>query len=134
MERGKTILIITPYLPYHNIIVTGFVDDVAPFYRRCRVSAAPLFIGGGMIFKVLEAMSFGLPVVATTIANEGIMAKDGEELLIADEPDTFSRTIASLMKDAELWRSVSDRGRQMVNSKYSWDVVMEQYLKDLDLR
>ena len=117
-----------------NIIVTGFVDDVARLYRRCQVFVAPLFVGGGMIFKVLESMSHGLPVVASTVANEGILARDGAEILIADDPEAFSEKIASLVENKELWQRISQQSRRFVNSKYSWDVVIEEYLTTSRLR
>ncbi len=120
-------------LSSEKIIVTGFVEDISLVYRRCHVFVAPLFVGGGMIFKVLQSMSFGLPVVSSTVANEGIMARDGEEILIADDAEEFSRKAASLMQNNELWERTSSRGREFVNARYSWDLVIEEYLKKMDL-
>jgi glycosyltransferase involved in cell wall biosynthesis len=85
-----------------KIIVTGFTEDLSSFYRKCQVLVAPLFIGGGMIFKVVQAMSFGLPVVSSTIANEGIQARDRREILIADSAEEFANRIAAIMNDPEL--------------------------------
>lgn len=114
-----------------NIVVSGYVEDLSPFYNNCHAFVAPLFVGGGMIFKVLQAMSFGLPVVATAVANEGIEGRDGSELLIAESAEEFADRLASLMSDAELWQRISRNGQAYVNARYSWDVVVEEYLKDL---
>jgi glycosyltransferase involved in cell wall biosynthesis len=114
-----------------RIIFTGFVDDLASYYRRCQVSVAPLFVGGGMIFKVLQAMSFGLPVVSSTVANEGIEARDGNEILLADDAEEFADRIAAVMNDPELWQQISSGAHAFANRKYSWDVVIQDYLQNM---
>jgi glycosyltransferase involved in cell wall biosynthesis len=116
----------------NKIIVTGFVEDLSSFYRRCQVSVAPLFVGGGMIFKVLEAMNFGLPVVSSTIANEGIEARDGSEILLADDAEEFADRIAAVMTDPDLWQRISFAAHALVGRKYSWDVVIQNYLQKVN--
>lgn len=116
-------------LSSERVVVTGFVDDPGLFYNRCRVFVAPLFFGGGMIFKILQAMSYGLPVVSSTIANEGIQAKDNEEILLADRPEDFCHQTDLLLRNEGLWQKISNRGRSFVNSKYSWDTVLDDYLQ-----
>lgn len=114
-----------------HVVVTGYVEDLSLFYHRCRVFVAPLFIGGGMIFKILQAMSFGVPVVSSPIANEGIMAKDRDEILIAHSADDFCNQTSSLLTNKDLWERISNRGRSFVNSKYSWDTVLDHYLRSV---
>jgi glycosyltransferase involved in cell wall biosynthesis len=115
-----------------QVVVTGFVDDLSYYYRRCQVLVAPLFVGGGMIFKVLQAMSFGLPVVSSSVANEGIEAVDGDEILIADKAEDFAERLASVMRNEELWERISSGACAFVNSRYSWNVVMQDYLRNVD--
>jgi glycosyltransferase involved in cell wall biosynthesis len=85
-----------------------------------------------MIFKVLQAMSFGLPVVASSEANEGIQAGDGREVLIAGSAEEFSDKLASLITDVELWQKISCGAQAFVNAKFSWDVVIADYLKNVN--
>ncbi len=117
-----------------DVLVTDTVNDLEPFYSRCRVSVAPLFIGGGMIFKVVQSMSFGVPVVATTIANEGVRAGQGEEILIADDREVFIRETERLLTDQQLWDSVSNRARACAVSRFSWPRTMDDYLAVIDKR
>lgn len=111
-----------------NVVVVGYAEDLSDYYARCKAFVAPLFIGGGMIFKVLESMSYGLPVVATTIANEGIRAVDGREVLIADTPDAFCAHITTLLQDELLWESVSASAKKFVIDTYSWNSIVSEYL------
>lgn len=111
-----------------NVIVTGYVEDLGGYYRKCRVFVAPLFIGGGMIFKVQQAMSFGVPVVATDIANEGIMARSGEEIFIANIPEEFKKHVIGLLSDEKVWESMSAKARAFIIENYSWDPVIRRYI------
>ena len=112
-----------------SVIIKGFVDDLSLFYNRCGVFVAPLFVGGGMILKILQAMSYGLPVVSSTIANEGILAKDNEEILLADSAEDFCHKTGLILRDKELWQRISNGGRSFVNCRYSWDIVLDDYLR-----
>jgi GT2 family glycosyltransferase len=103
-----------------SIAVTGHVPDVAPYFNRCRLSVAPLRYGAGLKGKVITSLSYGLPMVASTIACEGIGIEDGEEVLIADEPLAFAEKVVRLYTDATLWDKLSSSGFEKVNRKYSY--------------
>ena len=68
-----------------GIEAVGFVEDLEPWLARCRVSISPLRYGAGVKGKVNQAMSRGLPVVATAMSVEGMHLVPGEEVLVADE-------------------------------------------------
>ena len=61
--------------------------------RDAEVYIVPLRIGGGTRLKIFEAMAMGKAVVSTTIGAEGLPVRDGEHLLIADEPRAFAQGV-----------------------------------------
>jgi glycosyltransferase involved in cell wall biosynthesis len=61
----------------------------------------PLSAGGGTRFKILEAMAWGLPVIATPIAAEGTGLEDGEEIQIAETDDALARSVIALCAEPE---------------------------------
>jgi glycosyltransferase involved in cell wall biosynthesis len=69
---------------------TGFVEDPSPHFSRCRLAVAPLLAGAGVKFKVLEALSCGVPVVGTPIALEGIKPQRG---LTCCQPEKFAQAV-----------------------------------------
>jgi sugar transferase (PEP-CTERM/EpsH1 system associated) len=75
-----------------GIKVTGRVKDVRPFIKSAKVVVAPLQIARGLQNKVLEAMSMAKPVVATSMAIEGIEARN-EEIKICDNEQDFSQQV-----------------------------------------
>ena len=110
-------------LASHNIHVTGWVEDVIPYYRRTLVSVVPLRAGSGTRLKVLEAMALGRAVVSTSIGCEGIDVVDGEHLFIADEAHEFAAKTCRLLQDTELRHRMIARARELVVSRYDWRAI-----------
>ncbi len=108
------------------VVVTGFVKDINPFYHRASVLVAPLFVGGGIILKILNALAAGLPVVTTSIGNEGIEAVPEKAILVADSPDAFAQKVILLLKDDHRWQRMSSEGRRFVREKFNWDNIVRQ--------
>jgi glycosyltransferase involved in cell wall biosynthesis len=102
-----------------DLVVAGHVPDLAPYLRRARISIAPLRYGAGIKSKVLLSLSYGLPVVASPIAAEGLIAQPGRDLLIADHPAEWCDQIAALDQDPALWQRLSDHGRQLCAERFS---------------
>ena len=108
-------------LAHDGVKIHGYVEDIAPLMDGCRLSLAPLRYGAGVKGKVNMAMSYGLPVVATTPAVEGMHVRDGEDILIADSPADFAAAIARAYADAALWKKLSDNGLNNVREHFSFD-------------
>ena len=69
----------------------GFVDDLADAYGRARCAVVPLLQGGGTPLKFIEALAYGLPVIATPRAAQGLDVHDGEDCLIAADAELLRR-------------------------------------------
>ena len=113
-----------------NVVVTGFVEDVKPYFLKATVFVAPLFIGGGIITKILDAMAAGLPVITSSIGNEGVDALPEKDLLIANTPEDFAKMVLLLMKDHKLWSAYSENGKAFVRKHFDWDRTVEQTEND----
>ena len=73
-----------------NIKIAGWVQDLGPLLRESRAMVAPLRYGAGMKGKVTQSLAAGLPVVSSSIGVEGLQAVEGEDVLIADDPEEFA--------------------------------------------
>jgi hypothetical protein len=93
-----------------DVVITGFVEHLLPLLDRMRVSVAPLRYGAGIKGKIGTAMAAGLPVVATTLAVEGMDLTDEQHVLVADDPVSIANTIARLYADGDLWQKLSVQG------------------------
>lgn len=103
-----------------RIVVTGSVPDVAEFVARAAVIVAPLRYGSGTRLKILEAMAMAKVVVATPLGCEGIEARPGEEIVVAEAPADQARTLVELLRDRERREAIGRRGRELVLRKYTW--------------
>ncbi len=108
-------------LASEQVIVHGFVDDIAPAMDAARISIAPLRYGAGVKGKVNMAMSYGLPVVATPMAVEGMHVQSGKEVLIAETAEAYADAIIALYDDEVLWQRLSANGLDNVRAHFSFD-------------
>jgi sugar transferase (PEP-CTERM/EpsH1 system associated) len=115
-----------------GVHVTGRVDDVRPYYARSAACVVPLRAGGGTRLKILEAMALGRAVVTTTIGCEGLAARAGEQLLVADGASAFADQTVRLLRDDALRAKLVAAGRQLVTTQYDWDALAEQQMRIYD--
>ncbi len=109
-----------------KIRVTGRVPDVRPYLARASAFVSPLRLGAGIKNKVLEALAMGCPIVATPVSLDGIAAIDGQDVLAADGADMVE-AIVRLLQDDKLRATLSSNGRKLIENRYSWDHVAQQY-------
>jgi len=112
-----------------DIIVTGYVPDIQPYFRACRISVAPLRYGAGMKGKIADSMAAGLPVVTTSIGAEGMGLIAGVHLLVADAPADFAKAVVLLYKDEALWERLSQNGRRFIQEKYNPEVLEKKWIQ-----
>src|ERR1051326_1566329 len=104
-----------------GVEVTGFVPDVRSWLAKARVAVAPFTIAAGIQNKILEAMSCGLPVVATTRAAQGLSRRVAALVDTADTAAELASSLVVLLRDPDLARSKGMDGRVSVMEDYSWD-------------
>jgi glycosyltransferase involved in cell wall biosynthesis len=106
-----------------SLVFTGTVDEVQPWYNKAAVSIVPLLNGSGTRLKILEAMSFGLPVVSTSKGAEGIDYTDEKDIIIADEAEEYANQLINLLANKERRISIGRGGRELVEKKYNWNII-----------
>ena len=94
--------------PHPNVTTTGRVQDVHGLIAGSTVSIAPIRIGGGTRFKILESFALGTPVVATSKAAEGLEARSGEHFLCADTSEDFAQSVIDLLRQPN-WQPDQDQ-------------------------
>jgi O-antigen biosynthesis protein len=109
-----------------HIEFAGFVEDIAPLFHLVRLSIAPLRYGAGVKGKINSSMSFGVPVVASPIAAEGMGLQDGVDVLIADSPQQFADAIVRVYQDEPLWQQLSDASLANLERNFSFEVATKQ--------
>lgn len=106
-------------LASQNVVVVGYVPDLAEYYGKCRVTVAPLRFGAGLKGKIVESLSYGVPVVTTSIGIEGTGLADGQEVYVADNPSEMARKIADAYTSENTWSRLSRNGRARMEATWS---------------
>ena len=106
-----------------SIRCVGHVADLAPHFSAARVFVAPLRYGAGMKGKIGQSISYGVPVVTSTVGSEGLMLVHGENAMIADTPERFADSIVHVYHDESLWTSISNSARLHIARHFSVEAV-----------
>lgn len=104
-----------------DVIIKGYVKEVAEVYDNCRVFIAPLKSGAGLKGKVVAALAHGVPSVLSPIAAEGLGIANGREGMIAATPEEWATAITELYNDFERWTSMSKTGRSYSAKQFSFE-------------
>jgi GT2 family glycosyltransferase/glycosyltransferase involved in cell wall biosynthesis len=102
-----------------DVVVTGRVEKLRPYFDAARVFVAPLRYGAGIKGKVSTTMSFGLPSVVTPIAAEGMGLKNGIQTFVREDPKKFAKAVVELYNNQSNWQKVQQNGFQFVDRHYS---------------
>ncbi len=112
-----------------GILVKGFVNDLSNLWLDTDIFIAPVRMGSGVNVKVLEAMSYGVPVITTSKGSEGINVKDGKHLLISNSPSEILHSIKYLIGNAGVRRNIGLNAREFIIRNHSTDKVIGQFEK-----
>jgi sugar transferase (PEP-CTERM/EpsH1 system associated) len=117
---------------FKGVEVTGFVPDVRTYLAKARVAVAPFSIAAGIQNKILEAMAFGLPVVATSRAAQGLSSGVAELVETGDTAEEMAAKTVLLLRDVGVRTRKSVEGRRRVSVEYRWDRALDQLLELLE--
>lgn len=101
-----------------GVEVHGWVESLEPHYAQARVTIAPLRFGAGVKGKVGESLAVGVPVVGTSVAIEGMHLKPGQDVLVADDEESFSVAVTRLLTEDETWSALAESGRTAIEAQF----------------
>jgi O-antigen biosynthesis protein len=97
-----------------RITVTGYIDDVSPYFLSHKLSVSPLRYGAGMKGKIGQSLEYSLPVVSTQIGTEGMNLVPEQDILEATNSLNFAQQILRLYTDKHLWNCISSNSHQAI--------------------
>lgn len=108
------------------ITVTGGIPDIRDAFKGAHVLLAPVFSGKGTRYKILEAMASETPIVATSIAVEGLGVKHGQEVLISNTAEGLAELTVGLLQDKVKRERLAKNGRKFVTENYDWQSISKK--------
>jgi glycosyltransferase involved in cell wall biosynthesis len=89
-------------------------------FQEASVLLAPIRIGGGTSYKILESMSSGTPVVTMQMSADALSAKDEQNLMVGNTSQELAEKSLSLLSDDALYKTIAKNGRELVEKNYTW--------------
>lgn len=108
-----------------RVLVTGEVEDMAPYFSAADIAVNPMKSGGGMQVKLLEFLAAGLPTITTPVGARGVNAVPGRDLVLTDI-DGFPDALTALLKDEAAAADLGRAGRRLVEDQYTWDAIAQR--------
>lgn len=109
-----------------NVVLEGFVPDLSDALATCCGMLIPLTFGTGIKLKTLEALSYGVPVISTSVGTEGIPLQSGKDCFINDNFDDFLGLMVFL-KDRKNNEMMSENAKKFFEENYSKEVIFSEY-------
>jgi glycosyltransferase involved in cell wall biosynthesis len=109
-----------------NVMLTGWVKNIAAYINAATVCIAPIRFGSGTRIKILEYMACGKPVISTKIGVEGLEVTNTEHLILEDDPNKFASYIVNLTENETLTKELGERARDLVERRYAWKKVVKK--------
>lgn len=136
-ERERLVALAVELGIENAVTFAGFVDDdqLAGYYRACSMLVLPAVFdrkgdteGQGVV--LVEAMSFGKPVIASGIGGIRDVVVDGETGILVPEKecDRLSAAIIRLLDDREMARAMGSRGYERYHETYRWEAITDKWI------
>lgn len=104
-----------------RIEITGFIQDITPYFESALCIASPIVMGAGIKIKILEAMSAGLPVLTNDIGIEGIPAKNLIHYIHCVYPEDFAKNIIKLYNDHDFNILIGNNARNFIQNNFNYE-------------
>jgi glycosyltransferase involved in cell wall biosynthesis len=115
-----------------RIECTGPVEDAIAHLAAAKVAVAPVLSGSGTRLKIIEAWAAGTAVVSTSMGAEGLPARHGENVLLADDRDSFGQAVSRLLESAIERQRIGRAGRDRYEREFTWNAVWKVLDRELD--
>jgi sugar transferase (PEP-CTERM/EpsH1 system associated) len=107
-----------------GVEVTGSVEKIQPYIRHAQVVVVPMRIARGIQNKVLEAMAMSRPVVVSPMGLEGIDARDGKEVLVAESAADFEKQVRRVLDGEVSAQALGNAARNKVMRDFAWETAL----------
>ena len=112
-----------------KITITGYQEDIKPWFEKALCLVAPLQLGAGIKIKILEALSSGIPVLCSDIASEGIDIRDNVEYFRCISPENYVNKIQFLYANPDMAASIGGNAKEFIDKNYNLDRSFNHYLE-----
>ncbi|HPB01754.1 MAG: glycosyltransferase family 4 protein [Bacteroidales bacterium] len=108
-----------------NLFVEGEVQSSSQFMLSLDALIVPLFSGSGVRIKIAEALSLGVPVITTPVGSEGLLVKNGRDIIISDNALQMTTDICRVIDNPDLLQNISENGLNTIRKHHSSEIITQ---------
>ncbi len=118
---------------HDNVVLTGHVpaDELERLYLKAKVFISPLRFGSGIKFKVIEAMSYGVPVIGSSISFEGMDVTNYQDCIVSNHDADFAQRTIEVLRDSRRGSALGENGYEFFRKNYSMNASAGRYLSKM---
>jgi glycosyltransferase involved in cell wall biosynthesis len=113
--------------------ILGGQDDLHEIYLQSRIAIIPLIAGAGRKGKLGEALSYGIPIVSTTVGVEGFHSIEKAGVFVTDSPSQMAEEIIRIHESKEYWSSFAGLGKSYCKENLSSEAMRKEISKLISL-
>jgi glycosyltransferase involved in cell wall biosynthesis len=102
-----------------NVEYVEFAETLEEYYDQSKIAICPMLEGTGIKIKVIEALSYALPVVGTERAIDGFASKRTNGCLVNDNPEIFRDNILSLLQNGTFYQNIKTEATDYFKENFS---------------
>lgn len=114
---------------FEKINRIDFAESLDELYSKTKIAVVPMFGGTGMKIKTIDAMSRGIPIVATPLGVDGFPDKNENGCIVTDCPEKFAENIIKLVRDNEFYAETVRKSRSYFDKYLSFDANREKLVE-----
>lgn len=104
-------------------------NSAEQIFKEAYALLAPIRVGGGTSYKIIEALSVGTPVIITPLSAQSLGLKDSKEALIGQTAKELADKTLLLLRADVLYKNISKNGRALIEKNYTWKSIAEKLEK-----
>jgi glycosyltransferase involved in cell wall biosynthesis len=114
-----------------NIELLGFVKDLEDVLSNMKLALMPISFGTGIKTKILDCMSYGIPVITNKIGNEGLSTKNMFDIIILDNYLDINERLLNILNNDNTLKTISKNGYDYISSYHNYDNLKKQFLNNI---
>ena len=109
-----------------DVVMHGFVTDLASAYASLHVVLNPVTYGGGLKIKSVEALGYAKPLVTTAVGAQGLEAGAGQAFVLSRDDEDFVSAVLHLLRDAQARRQLAEGALEFARARFSPDHAFDE--------
>lgn len=114
---------------FHNVKVTGFLDDPYLILKSALCIVAPMQTGGGIQNKILQTMALGTINIISSLAAKPIGGENMKHFIVEDNPNRMAKIINEIGSNPKKYEYIKQNAREFIKNNFTWSIYEKKIIE-----